>query len=180
MLGIPNMRTDLLRTIVLATAIVLIAAGCGDDDGAGVASSSASGSGSGSGSTEVACAPVGVDLEGEATDTVAVDLTEYAYDPADIEVAAGIVTFEARNTGEELHELAFLPGGGDVPFTDDGAPDEDALEAAGAFETELEPGTTCKATYELAPGTYTIFCLIETDDGETHYEEGMRAELVVS
>ena len=43
--------------------------------------------------------------------------------------------------------MAFLPGGGDVPFTEDGAPDEDALAEAGAFELEgFGPDQTCNAT----------------------------------
>jgi plastocyanin len=90
------------------------------------------------------------------------------------------VTFAAENTGAENHELAFLPGGGDVPLTGDGAPDEDALAAAGAFELEaFGPGQTCNATYDLDPGTYTMFCIVETPEGTTHYEEGMRGTLTV-
>jgi len=68
-----------------------------------------------------------------------------------------------------------------VPFTEDGAPDEAALEAAGAFELEaFAGGQTCNATYDLQPGTYTLFCIVETADGVTHWEEGMGATLVVS
>ncbi len=36
------------------------------------------------------------------------------------------VTFVTENVGSENHELAFLPGGGEVPFKDAGEPDEDA------------------------------------------------------
>ncbi len=94
------------------------------------------------------CSPVGVELEGQADEIVAVGLDEYSFDPVTLEVQAGTVTFEARNAGNEEHELAFLPGGGDVPLTDDGAPDEDALAEAGAFELEaFGPGQTCNATY---------------------------------
>lgn len=76
--------------------------------------------------------------------------------------------------------MAFLPGGGEVPLTDDGAPDENALGEAGAFELEgYGPGDTCNATYELDPGTYTLFCIIPAADGETHFEKGMDGELVV-
>ena len=90
------------------------------------------------------------------------------------------MTFAASNDGDEAHELAFLPGGGEVPFTD-GAPDEAALEEAGAFELEgFAPGTDCNATYELEAGEYTIFCIIEAADGETHYEKGMEGTLTVT
>lgn len=206
----PAMRTPRrLSTSLVSLALVLGGplglAACGDDDGADVreigeteGSGSGSGSGSASGSTaasgsgsasgsasgaaaaEAECAPVGEDLEAGAAETVAVTLEDYAFDPSEIEVAAGIVTFEASNAGDEAHELAFLPGGGDVPLTEDGAPDEEALAAAGAFELEaFGPGQDCNATYELEAGEYTLFCIVEAADGETHYEKGMSGTLTV-
>jgi plastocyanin len=55
------------------------------------------------------------------------------------------------------------------------------LAAAGAFELEaFGPGQNCNATYELEPGDYTIFCIVETEDGDTHYELGMRGTLTVT
>jgi plastocyanin len=183
-----TMITFLVRFGV-ALCLVLGVAACGEDDGgsvtsegSGSGSASASGSGSASGSASEAaagCTPVGEDLEADAAETVAVELSDYAFDPSDVDVAAGVVTFEAWNVGEESHELAFLPGGGEVPFAD-GAPDEDALADAGAFELEaFPPGETCNATYDLEPGTYTMFCIVESEDGETHYENGMRGILTV-
>ncbi len=66
-----------------------------------------------------------------------------------------------------------------MPVTD-GAPDEDALAEAGAFELEaFGAGQTCNATYELEPGSYTMFCIVETADGETHLTLGMQGELRV-
>lgn len=120
-------------------------------------------------------------MEADAATTLQIDALDYAFDPADFEVEAGVVTFEVDNVGEEAHELAFLPGGGEVPFTEDGVPDEDALAEAGAFELEaFGPGQTCNATYDLEPGDYTIFCIVETEDGTTHYELGMSGTLTVS
>lgn len=191
----------LLTVIALAMALTA----CGGDDGATVTeigdssdSSSASGSGSGSSSgsasgsasasgsssasatAEVDCSPVNPDLESEAAETVDLVAQDYAFEPAEVEVAAGVVTFAVDNQGEVNHELAFLPGGGDVPFTDDGAPDEAALEEMGAFELEaFSPGQTCNATYDLEPGEYTLFCIVEID-GETHWDLGMRGTLTVS
>lgn len=76
--------------------------------------------------------------------------------------------------------LAFLPGGGEVPLTDGGAPDEEAREAAGVFELEAyRPGQDCDATYELDAGTYTSFCVVAAPDGETHNGKGMRGTLEV-
>jgi plastocyanin len=175
---------------------VLGLAACGDDDGgqvrdldegsgsgSGSASGSGAGAGSGSGSASgvegATCNPVGEDLT--ADETVEITLVDYAFEPSAVEVAAGVVTFEATNGGSENHELAFLPGGGDVPRTEDGAPDEDALADAGAFELEaFGPGQSCDATYDLEPGTYTLFCIVAAADGETHYDKGMAGVLTVT
>lgn len=158
------MRSSRLLLLVLVCGFVVTA--CGDDEAA-------------PSDPRRECAPVGTELADDAQDTIAVDLTEYTFGPSRLSVRPGIVTFEARNSGEEDHELAFLPGGGDVPFVD-GAPDEDALAAAGAFELEgFSPNQLCSATYDLAPGTYTLFCIVEAEDGQTHYEKGMRGTLTV-
>lgn len=166
----------------LVIGLGLTLAGCGSDDGldARSASASASGSGTGSGLGAGECSPVGTDLQADADATVGVALDEYRFDPDAIEVAAGTVTFEAANVGQEDHELAFLPGGGEVPLTADGDPDEDALADAGAFELEaFGPDQTCDATYELDAGTYTMFCVVETPEGRTHASLGMVGELTV-
>lgn len=185
------------RLLALTASLALLALACGDDEGASVrelddggsasesatGSGSASGSGSGSASATAAadaeCTPVNPDLEADADEVVELDAVEYAFEPADIGVDAGVVTFAVTNAGGEAHELAFLPGGGDVPYVD-GEPDEAALAEAGAFELEaFGPGQTCNATYELEPGTYTIFCIVETADGVTHDELGMHGTLTV-
>lgn len=177
--------------MALASSLLLFTAACGDDDGGGVrnlGSGSGSGSGSPSGTgtgtgtgTEVAaCSPVGAELESGADQRVDVTLKDYAFEPAALQVPAGSVTFAAKNTGTENHELAFLPGGGDVPLTAEGAPDEAALEQAGAFELEaFGPGLDCNATYDLDPGTYTMFCIVESSDGATHLSKGMKGTLTV-
>ena len=175
-LGQSRSSSVLRRRVLAALAIAVIvgATGCGgdDDEDAGVSADSA---------TEVAaCSPVGQDLEASATKTVALQLKEYSFTPSQLDVAAGVVTFAATNAGTENHELAFLPGGGDVPLNPQGDPDEDALGAAGAFELEtFGPSQACNATYDLKPGTYTLFCIVTSTDGQTHYEKGMRGRLVV-
>lgn len=184
--------TTTVLFLVLTLGAFLVA--CGDDDGAdvrasGEASGSGSGasgsgagaSGSGSGSGEASCTPVGGDLAAEADETVDIELVDYAFAPPEVEVDAGVVTFLATNGGSEDHEFAVLPGGGDVPFIEPGVPDEDALAADGAFELEAFPaGTSCDATWELEVGEYTLFCIVPAEDGETHYEKGMRGTLTVT
>ncbi len=56
-----------------------------------------------------------------------------------VEVGAGVFTFAAENIGTENHELAFLPGGGEVPLNGEGAPDEDALAAAALSSWREQP-----------------------------------------
>ncbi len=177
----------LFFALFLALGSLLVA--CGNDDGADVRASgesgsgtgSSGGSGSGAASGPAACTPVGDDLIDEADETVDIDLLDYAFDPSEIDVPAGVVTFLATNVGEEDHELAVLPGGGDVPFVEPGVPDEDALAEAGAFELEGFPaGTSCDATWELEAGEYTLFCIVPAEDGETHYEKGMEGTLTVT
>jgi len=149
------------------------ATACGDDGESGVAGDSST--------EEATCSPVGQSLEATAATKVPVQLQEYSFSPAQVDVAAGVVTFAARNDGTENHELAFLPGGGEVPLNAKGEPDEDALGTAGAFELEtFGPGQTCNATYDLKPGTYSLFCIVTSTDGKTHYEKGMRGRLVVA
>ncbi len=182
-----------LVTLLLAASLALAATACGgdpevttvgtEDDGSGDASGSGSGSGSGSAvaAAEQDCASVNAALEDDADETVDIALTDYAFEPDEVEVAAGTVTFATTNEGTEAHEFAVLPGGGEVPLTADGAPDEDALADAGAFEMEAYgPGQTCNATWELEPGEYTLFCIVEAPDGETHAAKGMVGSLTVT
>ena len=161
------------RFVVLGMAVLALAA-CGDDDDPG------GGEVTGDAASDRPCVPVGKELAADAVATMEVGLDEYAFDPAALEAPAGIVTFATTNDGEQAHELAFLPGGGDVPLTEDGAPDEDALADRGAFELEgYGPGKTCDGTFELEAGTYTVFCIVEAPDGETHASKGMVGTLTV-
>ncbi len=172
----PRPAARRLSLAVLAVVAVLGAAGCGggdDDDAVGVVGDSAT--------EQATCSPVGESLEATAATTIDVKLQEYSISPSTIDVPAGIVTFAAANIGIENHEVAFLPGGGDVPLNANGDPDEDALGAAGAFELEaFGPAQSCNATYDLKPGTYTMFCIVTGTDGKTHYEKAMRGRLVVA
>ena len=102
--------------------------------------------------------------------------------PARADVPAGTVTFEARNTGEDAHELVVVRAAdpASLPLAADGTVDEDKLPE-GAFVGEIEAfpaKQTCPGTFELAAGSYALFCnILETEaDGakENHYANGMR------
>jgi plastocyanin len=185
------------RLAGLWVGLALLLAGCGSDDGAGVrnvdgtqspsGSGTASGSGTGlgsgtaSGQAAAACKPVGDAATSDAT--IAVELKEWAVLPARADVPAGTVTFEARNTGEDAHELVVVRATdpASLPLAADGTVDEEKLPE-GAFVGEIEAfpaKQTCPGTFELAAGSYALFCnILETEaDGakENHYANGMRA-----
>jgi hypothetical protein len=183
------------RLACLGVGLALLLAGCGSDDGTGVrnvdgtqspsGSGTASGSGTGSGSgtasgQAAACKPVGDAATSDAT--IAVELKEWAVLPARADVPAGTVTFEARNTGEDAHELVVVRAAdpASLPLAADGTVDEEKLPE-GAFVGEIEAfpaKQTCPGTFELAAGSYALFCnILETEaDGakENHYANGMR------
>jgi hypothetical protein len=186
----------------LGVALALLLAGCGSDDGAGVrnvdgtastsGSGTASGTGSGTGSPSgtasgpaAACKPVGDAATSDAT--VAVELKEWAVLPARADVPAGTVTFQARNTGEDAHELVVVRADdpAKLPLAADGTVDEEKLpEGAFVGEVEAFPAKqTCTGTFELAAGGYALFCnILETEaDGkkENHYTNGMRTRFEV-
>ena len=186
----------------LGVALALLLAGCGSDDGAGVrnvdgtastsGSGTASGTGSGTGSPSgtasgpaAACKPVGDAATSDAT--IAVELKEWAVLPARADVPAGTVTFQARNTGEDAHELVVVRADdpAKLPLAADGTVDEEKLpEGAFVGEVEAFPAKqTCTSTFELAAGGYALFCnLLETEaDGrkENHYANGMRTRFEV-
>ena len=179
------MRHGRLAPIIVSLLAFGLLLGACTDDGADVrtlddgdASGTASGTGSGLASG-VECTPVRPDLQADST--VPISLRDYSFDPEEVEFEGRVLRFEATNDGSEPHELAVLPGGGEVPFTDDGAPDEEALADGGAFELEAFPaGESCSAAWAFDPGTYTLFCIVESPDGETHYEKGMEASLTVT
>jgi hypothetical protein len=183
------------RLACLGVGLALLLAGCGSDDGTGVrnvdgtqspsGSGTASGSGTGSASgtasgQAAACKPVGDAATSDAT--IAVELKEWAVLPARADVPAGTVTFEARNTGEDAHELVVVRAAdpASLPLAADGTVDEEKLPE-GAFVGEIEAfpaKQTCPGTFQLAAGSYALFCnILETEaDGakENHYANGMR------
>jgi hypothetical protein len=183
------------RLAGLGIGLALLLAGCGSDDGAGVrnvdGTQAASGSGTASGSDTAsgsgtasgqaaACKPVGDAASADAT--IAVELKEWTVLPARADVPAGTVTFEARNTGKDAHELVVVRAAdpASLPLAADGTVDEEKLPE-GAFVGEIEAfgaGQSCTGTFELPAGGYALFCnLLETEaDGakENHYANGMR------
>lgn len=158
-------RTPWSKLGVVAV-LALTSAGCGEESGPTAEETA---------STAAACEPVG---SGGGTE-VAVALDEWSVDSSPEGAPAGTVTFQARNGGEEPHELVIVRGVAPeaLPVVE-GKVDEDALPD-GAFIGEVEAfpaGETCSGTFELSAGSYTLFCnIVEEHEGqpESHFEEGM-------
>ena len=109
--------------------------------------------------------PAGTDsTENVTTDSadvqeVAVTLKEWAIEPSNIEVNAGMVRFTVENTGEFSHNMAFqIEGEGTVAKTKNFGGKDGPL----VLEVELEPGT------------YKMLC-----DIIGHPEQGMVGTLTV-
>ena len=89
-------------------------------------------------------------------DTIDVSETEFKIDPSDPSAKAGTVSFNVTNDGQTVHNLE-VEGNGVEEVTDD-----------------IEPGSTAQLSVDLKPGTYEIYCSIDS-----HREQGMEGELTV-
>ena len=86
-------------------------------------------------------------------------------------VAAGKVTFIARNAGTVEHELVVVRGAGKLQVKSFKA--IEAGRALGEVE-DIAPGKTKRFTLTLTPGKYTLLCNIAG-----HYMLGMHSVLTV-
>lgn len=171
------------RLLLCATALLLLlASACGGDEGAEVrnigeseeASSTAVG-GSSSGSASGSAAASGSGSSSEAAETPAFteteantkldyNLVDYKFEgPA--EAKGPNVFFTAKNTGKEKHELEVLDPSG---------------EALGEIAEFAPNASADPIALELAPGTYTLQCILETADGKVHKDLGMELKLTVT
>jgi uncharacterized cupredoxin-like copper-binding protein len=122
---------------------------------------------------------------GEAA-SVAVTLEEWAVGTDVTEAPAGPVTFTVTNIGpEDIHEFVVIRTDLsliDLPTDDTGAVDEAAggMEVIGEIE-DLPVGSTQDLTLTLEPGAYALICNIyDPEEGEAHYQMGMRTSFTVS
>ena len=165
-----------------------MAAACGGDDGAevrnigesegasgsasntavggsasGSASGSAAASGSASGSSSEA-AQTPAFTETEATSKLDYKLADFRFE-GPIEGKGSKVLFTAANTGTEDHELEILDTSGE------------ALGEIAAFAPNAKADPLA---VELQPGTYTLQCILETNDGKVHKDLGMVSTLTIT
>ena len=112
---------------------------------------------------------------------VTVQLYEFGVKPKPKFVAAGKVTFTAKNIGTMKHEMVLVKTteGATLPTKADGSVDEEAIpedDKMGEVE-HLKPKKSGTLTVKLDAGDYEIFCNLTTKDSEgtsyVHYAEGM-------
>ncbi len=123
---------------------------------------------------------------GGGSTTVAVTLQEWAVVPAANSAPAGEVTFDVTNDGpEDIHEFVVIKTDLDVaelPTDADGVVDEagDGMEVIDEIE-DIPVGETQSLTVELDAGNYVLVCNIwDEDEGEAHYQMGMRTPFSVT
>lgn len=107
-------------------------------------------------------------------------------------VQSGKVTLTVSNAGSITHELVLVraPSASALPKVKQagersvGAVDEEAIAESDTMgETgDVTAGTTVTKTFDLTPGTYVMFCNIDSESKGTvinHFTHGMAATLVV-
>jgi uncharacterized cupredoxin-like copper-binding protein len=100
-------------------------------------------------------------------------MTEFAFDPKDAVAKRGRVTITAPNDGNVVHELVVLKTDEDPAKLPKKGDKVDESTSVGEI-ADVEPGSTKKATFQLAPGRYAMVCALPG-----HYEGGMYGSLTV-
>jgi len=123
----------------------------------------------------------GVGAKSSTGKPVAVQLYEFGVKPKPKFVAAGKVTFTAKNIGTMKHEMIVVKttAGATLPTKADGSVDEAAIpedQKLGKVGALL-PKKSGKLTTTLPAGDYEIFCNLTTTDSQgttyVHYAQGM-------
>ena len=165
-------RRFLVTVISVLTASMIFFVSCGDNDG--------------DGDEPTATTDAKATVE-PASDVVEVRLFEWTVDPAVERIAAGSISFTARNAGALDHELLVLRtdiAPASLPTLEDGSADldDEGIETVAEF-LDIGPGLSTSDDVELAPGSYVLICNL-VDDLETgpqvHYELGMAAGFEVT
>ncbi len=132
-------------------------------------------------------------VEGEANTAALPEADEeivardYAFDAPET-VAAGEVTFELSNTGNEFHEatLVQLAEGvtvdqlGEILASTEPAPADAPAPFAGMSGINaVSPGVTQRGTFNLEAGNYAWLCFVPNGEGIPHFALGMIAPLTV-
>lgn len=163
------MRLKSLSLVAIVVLVAPVAAGCGGDD---------NGSAGQAATPSATATPTTTATPAKATQTTAshaltIRMTEYAFDPDDAVAKAGKVTISAPNAGDTVHELVLLKTDADPANLPKKGDEVDESTSVGEI-ADVEPGSTKKATFKLAPGTYAMVCALPG-----HYDGGMYGSLTV-
>jgi uncharacterized cupredoxin-like copper-binding protein len=191
-MGSRRRRALAVLVVVLAAALV---GGCGSDDSDGATSANTTiRTHAEDGTDTTAADDDGCHVEGAADEspdtpaatTVQVALGDYTVVPQPDTVPAGTVEIVAANGSALIrHELEVVRFDGDpatMPLNFVGGADESQLPD-GAVVGKIrvfDPGTTCSATFDLAPGSYVLLCNLVDDGSTPHYGAGMFARFTVA
>jgi len=137
------------------------------------------------------CGPVGGGESPENTVSipggtpVTVTLSEYAVDTDIANAPAGDITFHVTNDGpNDVHQFIVIladdlaPDG--LPTLDDGSVDTENGEGVDEIDLieTIAVGETKDLAISLEIGDYVLICNM-VEDGESHYQEGMRTAFKV-
>jgi uncharacterized cupredoxin-like copper-binding protein len=156
-----------IKSLAIAAIVILaapVAAGCGSADD------------NRDGGQAAAPAPTTTQTTTQppaASRALTIRMTEFAFDPKDATAKAGRVTITAPNDGRVVHELVLLRTDEDPATLPKKGDEVDESTSVGEI-ADVEPGSTKKATFKLAPGTYAMVCALPG-----HYEGGMYGSLTV-
>ena len=153
----------LVKRLALAAIVILAApvTGCGDDGGEAAAP------------TPSPTATQAAAEQPASSHALTIHMTEFAFDPKDTVAKAGKVRITAPNDGAVVHELVLLKTDEDPAALPKKGDAVDESSSVGEI-ADVEPGSTKKATFKLAPGKYAIVCALPG-----HYEGGMYGSLTV-
>lgn len=159
------MRRTLIISALGAFSLAAVVAGC-------------------SGSAASPAAPSAPAASSARATSVDVGLQEWAVVPASTSVAAGTVTFNAKNTGPtEVHEMVVVKtdlAPGALPVNADGSINEDGAGITAIGEVEdVAVGSSAALTVDLEPGKYVLLCNI-VDGSDVHFQKGMRTAFEVT
>ncbi len=185
------MTSKRIRLVLLVAAM---ATGCGGDGNDGQATNlgekGATTSSAAAGTTSSVATGAACEVQGgvstKGSKDVAVELSEWKIIPDVAQVAPGIVSFLAENTGKDPHELVIVKGDSAeaLPKGADGGMDEEKLPA-GALVGEIEPmdpAQLCRGNFTMTAGSYVLLCNIVEEEGgehEAHFAEGMYTDFTV-
>lgn len=110
---------------------------------------------------------------------VHVEAADYSFTAPDT-IPSGVTTFHLMNSGKELHQVVLVKLGLDsLMKLDPNKPPPSDLPIVGGANAAA-PGANAESTLDLAPGTYTMICVIPAADGAPHFMKGMVKGLTVT